>query len=144
MGIYFDARSRRKEPRYRFRTPVQVSKDTLKVTGATVDLSKRGLSLLLDAPLDVKANDQVWVDYLELKLYDKSLPLDNAPYKVVRIGPEGRRLQLVIEENLQTLKTIAFFNSIIEHNQDKLLKKKRYFLAMPCSKVCIIFCSIKW
>ncbi|EJK2992450.1 PilZ domain-containing protein [Vibrio cholerae] len=124
MGIYFDARSRRKEPRYRFRTPVQVSKDTLKVAGATVDLSKRGLSLLLDAPLDVKANDQVWVDYLELKLYDKSLPLDNAPYKVVRIGPEGRRLQLVIEENLQTLKTIAFFNSIIEHNQDKLLKKE--------------------
>lgn len=81
MGIYFDARSRRKEPRYRFSTPVQVSIDALKVTGATVDLSKRGLSLLLDTPLDVKANDQVWVDYLELKLYDKSLPLDKAPTK---------------------------------------------------------------
>lgn len=37
-------------------------------------ISKRGLSLLLDTPLDVKANDQVWVDYLELKLYDKAFP----------------------------------------------------------------------
>ncbi|EEY98838.1 hypothetical protein VOA_002666 [Vibrio sp. RC586] len=124
MGIYFDARSRRKEPRYRFKTPVQVSKDEQRVTGATVDLSKRGLSLILDAPLDVKANDQVWVDYLELKLYDKTIPLDNAPYQVVRIGPEGRQLQLMIEDSTQTLKTIAFFNSIIEHNQDKLLKKE--------------------
>ncbi len=43
---------------------------------------------------------------------------------MVRIGPEGRCLQLVIEENLQTLKTIAFFNSIIEHNQEKLLIKE--------------------
>ncbi|MCX9563802.1 PilZ domain-containing protein, partial [Vibrio cholerae] len=124
MGVYFDARSRRKEPRYRFRTPIQISKDDAKATGMTIDLSKRGLSLILDTPLDVKANDQVWIDFLELKLYDKNLPLGNAPYKVVRIGPEGRQLQLMIEESTQTIKTIAFFNSIIENNQDKLLKKE--------------------
>lgn len=131
MGIYFDARSRRKEPRYRFRTPVQVSNGTHSVTGATVDLSKRGLSLQLEAPLAVKANDQVWVDYLELKLYDKTLPLGNTPYQVVRIDPTGRSLQLVIQESVQTIKTIAFFNSIIECNQDKLLKKEEILPSNP-------------
>jgi len=70
------------------------------------------------------------IDYLELKLYDKNLPLNNVPYRVIRISPEGQRLHLVIDENAQTMKTIAFFNSIIESNQDKL-KAKEEVLPSP-------------
>ncbi|MCG3731905.1 PilZ domain-containing protein [Vibrio cincinnatiensis] len=125
MGIYFDARSRRKEPRYRFRTPLQLKKQEQVLSeGFTVDLSKRGLSIILDKPVALKAGEMVQVNYHELKLYDKKLPLDTLPYQVIRIGPEGRRLQLMIEENSVTMKSIAFFNSIIEHNQDKLLPQK--------------------
>ncbi|MCV5978490.1 hypothetical protein OFO29_39735, partial [Escherichia coli] len=32
--------------------------------------------------------------------------------------------QLVIDENSKTIRVIAFFNSIIEHNQDKLIPQK--------------------
>ncbi|WJG22121.1 PilZ domain-containing protein [Vibrio furnissii] len=125
LNIYFDAKTRRKEPRYKFRTPMQLMNDAQAVAeGFTVDLSKRGLSLILASPVDLKAGDMVTVNFQELKLYDKKLPLDALPYQVVRVGPEGRRLQLMIEENAQTMKSIAFFNSIIENNQDKLLRKE--------------------
>ncbi|MDE1240704.1 PilZ domain-containing protein [Vibrio aestuarianus] len=124
-GIYFDARSRRKEPRYSLKSPLIISsKGDATAEGYTVDLSKRGLSLIIDTPLTVKAGDTVSVNFRELQLYDKKLPLNRVPYSVVRIGPEGRRLQLMIEDNTQTTKTIAFFNSLIENNQDKLPAKE--------------------
>lgn len=124
-GIYFDARSRRKEPRYQFKTPLTITSGSgVNATGHSIDLSKRGLSIIVDTPLPVKAGDNVTINYHELQLYDKKLPLHSLPYNVIRIGPEGRRLQLVIEENIHTIKTIAFFNSIIENNQDKLLQKQ--------------------
>ena len=92
--------------------------------GASVDLSKRGLNVIVNTPLQLKAGDMINIDYLELKLYDKNLPLNQVPYRVIRISPEGQRLHLMIDENAQTMKTIAFFNSIIESNQDKLIPKE--------------------
>ncbi len=125
LNIFFDARTRRKEPRYQFRTPLQLrNEEKVLAEGFSIDLSKRGLSLSLESAVDVKAEDIVRVNFQELKLYDKKLPLDTLPYKVVRISPEGRRLQLVIEESAETMKSITFFNSIIEHNQDKLQRKE--------------------
>ncbi len=124
-GIYFDARSRRKEPRYNFRTPITVFHNGQPIShGATVDISKRGLNVIISTPTPIKAGEMLHIDYQELKLYDKKLPLHNVPYKLVRIGPEGQRLHLMIDENATTMKTIAFFNSIIEHNQDKLRPKE--------------------
>ncbi|WP_165310373.1 PilZ domain-containing protein [Vibrio ziniensis] len=130
-GIYFDARSRRKEPRYRLKTPLNVIQNGQVLgDGATVDLSKRGLNVLMNSPVQLKAGDMINIDYLELKLYDKNLPLNNVPYQVIRIGPEGQRLHLMIDETAQTMKMIAFFNSIIENNQDKL-KPKEEILPSP-------------
>lgn len=125
LGIYFDTESRRKEPRYRFRTPIQLkNQEQVLAEGFTVDLSKRGLSILLDKPVALNAGDKVQINYYELKMYDKKLPLDALPYQVIRIDPKGQRLQLMIEENSSTIKSIAFFNTLIEHNQDKLLPQK--------------------
>ncbi|MFV0448135.1 MAG: PilZ domain-containing protein [Vibrio sp.] len=130
-GIYFDARSRRKEPRYNLKTPVNIVQNgNVLSAGATTDLSKRGLNLIATNPIALKAGDMLNIDYLELKLYDKSLPLNNVPYQVIRIGPEGQQLHLMIDENSQTMKTIAFFNAIIESNQDKL-KPKAEILPSP-------------
>ncbi|KGK22603.1 pilus assembly protein PilZ [Vibrio navarrensis] len=124
-GIFFDAKSRRKEPRYSFQSPLLLTKsDGSQAQGNTLDLSKRGLSLQLNAPLALIAGEEVEVNYLELQLYDKKLPLDKVPYRVIRVSPDGQQVQLVIDENSQTIKTIAFFNSIIEHNQDKLIAQQ--------------------
>ncbi|NHW59964.1 PilZ domain-containing protein, partial [Escherichia coli] len=62
--------------------------------------------------------------FRELQLYDKKLPLMAVPYRVIRVSPDGCSVQLVIDENSKTIRVIAFFNSIIEHNQDKLIPQK--------------------
>ncbi|MBC5849574.1 PilZ domain-containing protein [Vibrio metschnikovii] len=125
LGVYFDACSRRKELRYIFRTPLQLqNQQQVLGEGLSVDLSKHGLNLILNAPVALKAGDTVNINFFDLKRYDEKLPLDSVPYQVVRISPEGRRLQLKIFETSATLKTIAFLNSLIEHNQEMFLPQK--------------------
>ncbi|GAK15317.1 LOW QUALITY PROTEIN: hypothetical protein JCM19053_4462 [Vibrio sp. JCM 19053] len=123
-GIYFDAKSRRKEPRYRFKTPLELYSGQTKTGGCTVDLSKRGLGIRLSEPTMLRSGQEVRINFRELQLYDKKLPLMSVPYRVIRVSPDGCSVQLVIDESSQTMKVIAFFNSIIEHNQDKLIPQK--------------------
>ncbi|MEF1307725.1 PilZ domain-containing protein, partial [Vibrio owensii] len=123
-GIYFDAQSRRKEPRYRFKTPLVLDTGDAKAAGFTADISKRGLGLRLDEPTSLRSGQEVRINFRELQLYDKKLPLSEVPYRVIRVSPDGRSVQLVIDEQSKTMKVIAFFNSIIEHNQDKLIPQK--------------------
>ncbi|MCV5736614.1 PilZ domain-containing protein, partial [Escherichia coli] len=84
-GIYFDAQSRRKEPRYRFKTPLELSSGELKAAGSTVDISKRGLGIRLDEPTMLRSGQEVQVNFRELQLYDKKLPLMAVPYRVIRV-----------------------------------------------------------
>ncbi|RIZ57077.1 PilZ domain-containing protein [Vibrio sp. PID23_8] len=123
-GIYFDAKSRRKEPRYRFKTPLEFKYDTIKTAGFTADISKRGLNIRLDEPALLRSGQDVLINFRELQLYDKKLPLSAVPYRVVRVSPDGLNVQLVIDEYSKTMRVIAFLNSIIEHNQDKLIPQK--------------------
>ncbi|MDG2560709.1 PilZ domain-containing protein, partial [Vibrio parahaemolyticus] len=115
---------RRKEPRYRFKTPLELYSGQTKTGGCTVDLSKRGLGIRLSEPTMLRSGQEVRINFRELQLYDKKLPLMSVPYRVIRVSPDGCSVQLVIDESSQTMKVIAFFNSIIEHNQDKLIPQK--------------------
>jgi hypothetical protein len=123
-GIYFDAQSRRKEPRYRFKTPLVLSAENDKVAGYSVDISKRGLGIRLDKPTTLSAGQEVHINFRELQLYDKTLPLSAVPYRVIRVSTDGHCVQLVIDETSKTLRVIAFFNKIILHNQNKLIPQK--------------------
>jgi len=123
--IYFDAKSRRKEPRYQFKSPLQLSEpDTTVYEGISVDISKHGVSVALTAPCKLKAGETCSINFKELQLYDKKLPLDDVPYRVIRVSPGGKQLQLAIIEDSHIMRTIAFFGTLIEHNQDKLIAKK--------------------
>lgn len=123
--IYFDAQSRRREPRYQFRSPLILT-DTngASVDGVTFDISKHGASIALASPTLLKAGDHCSINFKELQLYDKNLPLDEVPYEVIRVSPGGKRLQLAIEESSKIRSTISFFGRLIEHNQEKLVAKK--------------------
>ena len=123
-GIYFDSTSRRKEPRYHFKTPLELYSGKTTTSGSTIDISKRGLGIRLSEATTLRSGQEVQVNLRELQLYNKKLPLMSVPYRVIRISPDGCSVQLVINENSHTIKVIAFFNSIIEHNQDKLIPQK--------------------
>lgn len=123
--IYFDAQSRRREPRYQFKSPLLLNDiNGNAVEGSTIDISKHGASIALASPTSLKAGEACFINFKELQLYDKNLPLSEVPYKVIRISPSGKRLQLAIEESSQIMRTITFFGRLIEHNQDKLVAKK--------------------
>ncbi len=98
-GIYFDAQSRRKEPRYRFKTPLVLNTGSAKAAGFTMDISKRGLGLRLDEPTELRSGQEVRINFRELQLYDKKLPLSEVPYRIIRVSPDGRSVQLVIDED---------------------------------------------
>ncbi|EDP58672.1 PilZ domain-containing protein [Vibrio sp. AND4] len=123
-GIYFDAQSRRKEPRYQFKTPLELDINNTKITGFTLDISKRGLGLKLNEPTALRLGQEVQINFRELQLYNTKLPLSNVPYRVIRVSPDGRGIQLVIDEQSKTMCVIAFFNSIIDHNQGKLIPQE--------------------
>ncbi|RTZ16060.1 PilZ domain-containing protein [Vibrio aquaticus] len=123
--IYFDAQSRRREPRYQFRSPIVISgSDNRAIEGVTIDISKHGANIALTSPSPLKAGDLCSINFKELQLYDKTIPLSEVSYQVIRISPGGKRLQLAIQESSQLMKTISFFGRLIEHNQDKLIAKK--------------------
>ena len=131
--LYFDAKSRRKEPRYQFSSPISLSTDTHQtLTGHTVDLSQHGVSILLSESSSLKAGDACELNYKELQQYDKKVLLDAVPYKVVRVSPNGKNIQLAIVEESYTLRTIAFFGRLISHNQEKLVAKKEL---LPSNKL---------
>ncbi|CAE6915222.1 PilZ domain-containing protein [Vibrio sp. B1FLJ16] len=122
-GIYFDAQTRRKEPRYQFKTPLELTAGQIKVPAHSVDISKRGLGIRLDEPTNLRSGQEVLINFRELQLYDKNLALSAVPYQAVRVSADGRQVQLVIDENSKTMRVIAFFNTIIEHNQDKIIQQ---------------------
>ena len=125
QSIYFDSQSRRKEPRYQFKSPLQITaSDGAAANGHTQDLSKRGLNIALEQPLILKIDDPVTINFNELQLYDKKQPLSAVPYRVIRVSPNGKNVQLAIDETGKTMRTVAFLNGLIDHNQNKLIKKK--------------------
>ncbi|MCL9781440.1 PilZ domain-containing protein [Vibrio sp. S4M6] len=122
--IYFDSQSPRKEIRYHYRTKIAIKFGQKAIPGASIDFSKHGLNVMLSEPLEIKAEEMCDVSFSELQMHDKKLALSNIPYQVIRVSDKGRRLQLVIEENSHTTKTIAFLNRLIEYNQNKLIPIK--------------------
>lgn len=125
LAVFYDARTRRREPRYSFQTPIKLHNGSqILAEGTSLDISKHGLSVRLTMPLQLKAQDKLYVNFQELKQYDDRLPLNAMPYTLVRINTEGDRLQLQLEENSQTMRAIGFFNSIIENNQDYLQRQE--------------------
>ncbi len=128
LCIFYDTRSQRKEPRYNLTSPIEViipdSDVANTATGATVDFSKRGLSIQLDTACNIKVGDTVYIHFLELKSYSKNISLENVPYDVIRIDTGGTKIQLAIEDSSTTVKISAFLNRLIDSNQDRLQESK--------------------
>ncbi|MDC0609333.1 PilZ domain-containing protein [Vibrio sp.] len=125
FSIFYDTRSQRKEPRYNLNSPIEIKfGKTAILKGNTKDISKRGLSVVLNAPSELKAEDKVHVHFLELKGYSKTVSLEHVPYTVLRTDDGGTQLQLVMDDSSATVKIIAFLNKLIESNLDRLSEIK--------------------
>ncbi|USD64747.1 PilZ domain-containing protein [Vibrio sp. SCSIO 43136] len=120
QGVYFDTSSRRSEPRFYFESPVQVTVGGKSAKGRTRNFSTRGIMVELESPIVAKAEDDLSINFLELKRYDESVPLDQAPYTIVRVSPDGKVIQAKITENPAANRCMSFLKRLINHNQSKL------------------------
>lgn len=124
QGIYYDSRSRRREPRYHFETPIEfLSQNAEKIQGISQDVSRHGLSLELETPVIVKVGQPVVISFRHLKEYDPALPLHKVPYHVAWVDPSGRQVQLKMHENQDTRHISAFLQRIIDNNPEKIVLK---------------------
>jgi len=120
-GIYFDAKSRRKEPRFWFKSPVEVELSSgLVVTGTTLNFSSQGLYVQLNSPVRAKAEEITKVSFSELQFYDDKAPLTKVPYKLICISTDGLNMHLAIEDSSKTARTANFLKKLIAHNRKKL------------------------
>ncbi len=123
-AIYFDSRSRRKEPRYDFKTPLTVNYQQQSIQAVSLNFSNRGLSVRLAKPLDTLCDETLYISFEELQYYNDKVNLNNLPYKVVRIDPHYQIVHLAIEENNETRQSLNFLNTLISHNKSKLIVQK--------------------
>ncbi|MGR5167635.1 PilZ domain-containing protein [Vibrio astriarenae] len=124
LSLYFDACTRRREPRYKLRSPIIVTtKSGQQVEGVTTDISKHGLGVILKDPINLIAEDMCHINFKELQLYDKSVPLNKVSYQAIRIGATGMQLQLKLEHTSDNSRVAAFFEKVIRHNEGKLIEK---------------------
>ena len=120
-GVYYDDVSRRKEQRYKFRSPIEITIDgNVPIAGETVNFSSRGLFVSLSQPLQCRIGTTIKVSLNELQQYDQSAPLTHIPYTVVRISPNGLNIHLSLEENSLTNRAMNFLKKLITHNKNKL------------------------
>ncbi len=119
-SIYYDAKTRRSEPRYMFKSPIELKAGEQKLQGHTVNFSSRGLFVHLETPLAYKAYAPVHISFKELQLYDTEAPLTDVTYTVIRISPNGLDIQLEIADSSKTKRTVAFMKKLITHNKGKL------------------------
>ncbi|GAL06071.1 hypothetical protein JCM19237_1711 [Photobacterium aphoticum] len=86
-AVYFDPKPQRCEDRFLFQTPVQVSTaQGISIMGKSVDFSSRGLNIALSSPLALKRDDVLSISFPRLQQMDKRAPLENVPYRVIRIS----------------------------------------------------------
>ncbi|WP_394240351.1 PilZ domain-containing protein [Vibrio astriarenae] len=124
LSLYFDACTRRREPRYKLRSPIFLSNQSGQtVEGVTTDISKHGLGVILKEPVSLIADEMCQLNFKELQLYDKSLPLSKVSYQAVRVGSTGKQIQLKLEYNTENSRVAAFFEKVIRHNEGKLIEK---------------------
>lgn len=120
ITVFFDARQQRREARYTLSSSIKLSLNDIEIEGVSVDISRRGLNLILNQPIEARIGVTVLIDFQELKLYNKKLPLHRVEYQIVRASPTGKNIQLVMVDNPWSTKVMAFFNQLIDTNLDKL------------------------
>ena len=120
-AIYFDPKPQRSESRFIFQTPIELHHpEEAPVAGSTLDFSIRGLNVQLSHPLPAKRGDSVIIKFNELQKLDKNAPLSQMPYRIVRLSPDRRNIQLTTGSGKNAMKGEQFLRRLIQHNEDKL------------------------
>ncbi|WP_286262957.1 PilZ domain-containing protein [Thalassotalea atypica] len=132
LGINY--RNQRIETRFKYKTPVVVSAETIQWEGISVDFSVSGLKLTLERPAMLKKGEIVHLTFPSLQKITSAFELKKLPYEVVRISKDKTVLnvRVYVEKHQHAGRT--FFKALIEKNKDKLTPDEYSMMSPALSK----------
>ncbi|NMP31957.1 PilZ domain-containing protein [Thalassotalea sp. M1531] len=120
LGINY--RNQRIEPRFVYKTPVEVEADGVNWIGKSQDFSVSGLKVHLEKSAVLTKGEIVNVSFPNLQKITSSFELKSLPYEVMRINKKKNILNLRVHVEKHQHIGRAFFKVLIEKNKDKLTK----------------------
>ncbi|WP_448212722.1 PilZ domain-containing protein [Colwellia sp. MEBiC06753] len=120
IGINY--RNQRTEPRFVYKTPVEVEAEGVKWTGHSLDFSISGLKINLDKPAVLSKGEIINITFPNLQKITSSFKLASLPYEVMRINKSKKTLNLRVHVEKHQHIGRAFFKVLIEKNKEKLTK----------------------
>ncbi|WP_206483859.1 PilZ domain-containing protein [Thalassotalea sp. G2M2-11] len=118
VGINYN--NQRQEPRFIYKTPVEVFADDVKWQGVSHDFSTSGLKLEVDKPVMLKKGDVIQVSFPKLQKITSSFDLNGLPYEVMRLNKKKTTLNLRVYVEKHQHIGRSFFKALIQKNRDKL------------------------
>ena len=128
VGVNY--RNQRQEPRFVYKTPVEVEAEGVKWTGEAQDFSVSGLKVHLDKSAVLTKGEIVNISFPNLQKITSSFDLKSLPYEVMRINKKKNILNLRVHVERHQHIGRAFFKVLIEKNREKL-KKDEYADMIP-------------
>lgn len=112
--------TQRQEPRFKYKTPVQVACQALKWLGVSEDFSISGLKITLEKPAVLTNGDIVYLSFPDLQRITSAFDLKHLPYKIIRVNKDKTiiNLRVLVKEHQHIGR--SFFKLLIEKNKNKL------------------------
>ncbi|WP_448553173.1 PilZ domain-containing protein [Thalassotalea montiporae] len=122
IGVNY--RNQRQEPRFVYKTPVEVEAEGVMWTGTSQDFSVSGLKVHLDKSAVLSKGEIVKIAFPNLQKITSTFELKSLPYEVMRINKKKNVLNLRVHVERHQHIGRAFFKVLIEKNKAKLTKEE--------------------
>lgn len=132
LGINY--RNQRAEPRFIYKTPVEVSAETVVWKGISQDFSVSGMKIKLDTAAVLKKGEIVNLTFPNLQKITSAFELKQLPYEVVRISQDKTviHIRVYVQKHQHIGRT--FFRALIEKNKNKLTPDEYSMMSPGLSK----------
>lgn len=111
---------RRQEPRYAFKTQVNLLQDGKEISAITRDISSRGLQLDLTDAAEFESTKVFTVSFTKLQELSPKTKLQALAYRLVKQRKDGKTLHLCAVIGHEVHTGVDFLNRLIIHNRAKL------------------------
>ncbi len=132
LGINY--RNQRIEPRFIYKTPVEVSAEKMVWLGSSKDFSVSGMKIKLDSAAELKKGDIVYLSFPNLQKITSAFELKKLPYEVIRISPDKNVLNIRVYVEKHQHIGRNFFKALIEKNKSKLTPDEYSMMSPGLSK----------
>jgi len=132
LGINY--KNQRAEPRFIYKTPIQVAADDVIWEGVSKDFSISGIKVHLEKAAVLKKGEVIYLTFPNLQKITSAFELKELPYEVMRISDDKTILNLRVFVEKHRHIGRVFFKALIEKNKSKLTPDEYSMMSPGVSK----------